>query len=510
MTDTHTRSVGEPQVAAGEGATALKVFINYRHEDTQEPAVRLYEMLASQLGTENVFLDVRSMGEGTRWLEAIKQHGAHGSVFLALIGRDWLTTLKERETVSPGDPEDYVALELSLALDRWPGRVIPVLLRDAEMPGEERLPRRIMKLAQFQAFEIHPLSFEEDAKRLLAGLGAAAHEPQPVPQERRSRIIPTATPTMPAPDQAHYDEVLSFMTGRESFVPVLGSGVRGSLPDARALASHLAETFNLGSVPLDLAEVAQRVMVASGRDPLNDEISAVLRPEPEPDETQRFLARLPQRLEQLGLRKRYQMILTTNYDSALEEAFKAADEPYDLVVFLANGMGDEETGRGKFLHAPSMGEPEVIDETRDYHKLPLTEDYEPERTVIVKINGAAAGGVRGWRWDRNSVLTEDQYIGYLVTNEMVTVVPVQILNKLRRSHCLFLGYEVQDWSLRVFLRRIWRGQPLGNRSWAIEHQPDALEKALWRALNVELLASAADLYVNELDARLGAWRASGA
>jgi hypothetical protein len=510
LTDTHTGSVGEPQVAASPHAASPKVFINYRHEDAQEAAVRLYEMLADQLGAEHVFLDVKSMGEGTRWLEAIRQAGAHGSVFLALIGRSWLTTLKEREAVTAGAPEDYVALELSMALDRWPGRVIPVLLQDAEMPGEEWLPRRIVKLAQFQAFAIRPLSFEQDAKQLLAGLGAAAREPEPVPEELRRRIVPIATPTTPAPDRAHYDEVLSFMTGTESFVPVLGSGVRGSLPDARVLASHLAEKFKLGSVPPDLAEVAQRVMVLSGPDPLNDEIAAVLRPEPEPDETHRFLARLPRRLEQLGLRRRYQMILTTNYDSALEEAFNAADEPYDLVVYLANGMGDSETGRGKFLHVPSTGEPQVIDETRDYHKLPLNEDYEPERTVIVKINGAAAGGVGSWRWDRNSVLTEDQYIGYLVTNEMVTVVPVQILIKLRRSHCLFLGYEVQDWSLRVFLKRIWRGQALPNRSWAIEHQPEALEKDLWRSLKVDLLASSPDAYVNELDARLDAWRASGA
>lgn len=528
MTDTHTGSVGEPQAVAGESAPAPKVFINYRHEDTEEPALRLYEKLAHRFGAENVFLDVRSMGEGTNWLETIKDRGAHGNVFLALIGRLWLPLLKERERRSPGDPEDYVARELMVALTAsWPGRLIPVLLHNATMPTENQLPRRIGKLAQIQATRIVTQSFEEDAERLVSSLAAAASSPAapepampapaaPVPAAPAPagppavRAFSSAAPTIPAPDRAHYDSVLSFMTGKESFVPVLGSGVRGSLPDARELAGHLAEKFELGSVPLDLAEVAQRVMVARGPDDLNDEISLVLKPMLEPDDTHRFLASLPQRLEQLGLRKRYQMILTTNYDSALEKAFEAAGEQYDLVVFLANGMGEAETGRGKFLHVPPAGEPEVIYETRDYHKLPLTEDYEPERTVIVKINGAAEGGQGGCRWDGSYVLTEDQYIDYLVTNEMVTVVPVQILNKLRKSHCLFLGYEVQDWSLRVFLKRIWRGQALKNKSWAIEHQPEALEKDLWGLLNVDLLASPPNAYVKELDACLGARRGNGA
>ena len=38
---------------------------------------------------------------------------------------------------------------------------------------------------------------------------------------------------------------------------------------------------------------------------------------------------------------------------------------------------------------------------------------------------------------------------------------MQILDKLQDSHCLFLGYTVRDWNLRVFLKRIWEGTPRG-------------------------------------------------
>ena len=37
--------------------------------------------------------------------------------------------------------------------------------------------------------------------------------------------------------------------------------------------------------------------------------------------------------------------------------------------------------------------------------------------------------------------------------------PVQLAARLRRSHLLFLGYAVDDWSLRVFLRRVWGQRP---------------------------------------------------
>ena len=77
------------------------------------------------------------------------------------------------------------------------------------------------------------------------------------------------------------------------------------------------------------------------------------------------------------------------------------------------------------------------------------------------------------------MVTEDHYIDYLSAAPIESLVPVQILAKLTESHCLFLGYTMRDWNLRVFLKRIWRGEPLGSRSWAIEREPDALEKDFW-------------------------------
>lgn len=525
MTESQSGAVGDHQAAVGQDAMPLKVFINYRHEDTEEAALRLYDRLSAHFDPENVFLDVKSLEPGTKWLEEIKAHGARGSAFLALVGRTWLASLKDRERRTAGEPEDFVALELELALRRWPGKVIPVLVGRAIMPDVVKLPKPIKALAGIQAMPLRPASFDEDVEQLIAKIDAIASEPDSDRGQvegatidgtvevagatamagHRPEDIPPERSTMPGPDSAHYETMLRYMIKQGSVVPILGSGVHGSLPDANQLATHLAQSFGLNSESLDLAEIAQRVAVAEGPAFLHKAIKEVLTPEPEPNDVHRFLARFPKRLEELGLPARYQMIVTTNYDTALERAFEAEGEPYDLAVFLASG-----TDKGKFVHVPWKDDPRLINEVTKYREFPIHKDDELERTVIVKIHGAAQGGEGDYSWDESYVLTEDQYIDYLVTDQIVSVIPHQILNKLTSSHCLFLGYAMHDWSPRVFLKRIWQGRPLENKSWAIEREPDALEKDSWNSLQVELLAASPDDYANELDARITEWRASGA
>jgi hypothetical protein len=509
-------------------AAAPRVFINYRHEDSEEAAVRMYDGLQARFGAENVFLDAKSLEPGVKWLEQIQADGARGSFFLALIGRTWLSSLHDRRQLNPGDPQDFVELELELALGKWSGTVIPVLVGRATMPAPGRLPKPIRALAGIQAMPLRPLSFAEDLEQLIAridaGAGEQAHEipgsdrrgsvnaerkAAGVSNGRAPEAASSPATTIPAPDAGHYETLLRCMVDQGSVVPVLGSGVRGSLPDADQLAAHLAERFGLDLASPDLAEVAQRVVTAEGASFLDRAIVEALTPQPEPNDTHRFLARFPSRLRAQSLPERYQMILTTNYDSALEQAFEAEGEEYDLAVFLASGTDASGTDKGKFLHVPWKGEPCVISETTKYREFPIDRFDELERTVIVKVHGAAEGGEGDYRWDGNYVLTEDQYIDYLVTDQIVRVIPNQILNKLTGSHCLFLGYAMHDWSVRVFLKRVWQGRPLKNRSWAIERAPDAVERDSWSSLAVELLASSPDDYVNQLDARMAARRASG-
>ena len=97
------------------------------------------------------------------------------------------------------------------------------------------------------------------------------------------------------------------------------------------------------------------------------------------------------------------------------------------------------------------------------------------------------------------MITEDHYIDYLSGRSAEEVVPGQILAKLKRGNYLFLGYTIADWRLRVFLQRIWKGPKLGRaKYWAIEHQPDVLERDLWQQTGVSLYQSGLAEYLRGL------------
>src|SRR5262249_1763497 len=176
---------------------------------------------------------------------------------------------------------------------------------------------------------------------------------------------------------------------------------------------------------------------------------------------------------------------TTNYDDALEQAFQEAEEPFDLVTYVARGEH-----RGKFLHRPPGGDMTLIEQPNAYRRLSLE-----ERTVILKIHGA----VDREDADRDSyVITEDNYIEYLAQTDISNLIPASLMAVMHESHFLFIGYSLGDWNLRVILHRIWGAQPFDERfkSWAIQKKPSELEERLWRERNVEILDADLGDYVD--------------
>jgi hypothetical protein len=83
-------------------------------------------------------------------------------------------------------------------------------------------------------------------------------------------------------------------------------------------------------------------------------------------------------------------------------------------------------------------------------------------------------------------------------------VPLQILNKLRESHFLFLEYGVRDWNLRVFLRRIWAEQEHAATSWSVQRRLDRVDRGFWEKFDVERFDLPVSAYVEELERRLRA------
>ena len=498
-------------------APQVRVFINYRRDDTYGEAQLLYDRLVSRFGSESLFLDIRSLQPGVKWLEDIRSHSDTFHVFLSLIGRRWISIMRERDQAAIVQPaQDYVRSEIQLALRPNSGiHVIPVLVGDGVSLKPEDLPRSLRPLAQLEVVQIRQTYLEQDIELLANRLEEIAREqraisPDPVTarvRESHPASIPAGTRGVaPPPHAAHCEEVLRLMVDEGNLVPFLGSrmapGRAGTvegppaLPDAEELAEVLARRFRIEQTRPDLAEIAQYVVVTRGTPDLYRTLRQILTTELEPGPVHRFLARLPGTLEELGLEKRYQLIVSTNFDTALERAFDDKGEPYDLAVYMASGPD-----KGKFVHFPAEGDPQPISKPNSYTKLPIGLEYELERTVIVKIHGAVDRNVSDYGWKENYVITEDHYIDYLSRSPIESLVPVQIIDKLRQSHCLFLGYTVRDWNLRVFLKRIWN-RSLGANSWAVEPAPDELEKRLWAQSNVDLYAANPVDYVDLLQERL--------
>jgi SIR2-like domain len=145
----------------------------------------------------------------------------------------------------------------------------------------------------------------------------------------------------------------------------------------------------------------------------------------------------------------------------------------------------------------------VIDEPNAYVGLSLE-----RRSVLLKIHGQVD---RTPERERESfVVSEDDHIDYLAGSDAAGTVPVTLAARLRRSHLLFLGYAVHDWSLRVFLRRVWGNDRLAYRSWAVQPTSETVARELWRERGVELYEHDMDAYAEELERRTAELTLAGA
>ena len=328
----------------------------------------------------------------------------------------------------------------------------------------------------------------QDARRtLLAELGI---EPGPALKQLHGAIIRQEVDVpgvasrvrgSPAGDELA-DVATAILAGR--VVPVLGE-------DADSLAAHLAERFHYPrGEPPELPRVSQYAAAMRGYGPLYDELREVVANDSTPGAVHRFFASLPPVLRAGGAP--HQLLVTTAYGSALERAFAEAGEEVDVVSYIASGRN-----RGKFCHRSPDGTSQVIAVPNTY----ATELSLDRRTVILKIRGQLDPGADG---SDSFVVTEDDYIDYLVRADVASAVPVGLAATLRRSHFLFLGYTVRDWSLRLVLGRMWGDEPVAYRSWAVHPKPGPAERELWRRLDVELAETPLELYVEALAGNVAA------
>ena len=304
-------------------------------------------------------------------------------------------------------------------------------------------------------------------------------------------------------DDDHCSLVAGFLANGE-IVPFLGAGANlcdrpeeaawelgRFAPSGGELAQTLATSSRYPDPHLDLLRVSQYVDAILGEGQLYRYLHDVFDANYPPTSVHRLFARLPEVLRARG--RPQLLLLTTNYDDLIERAFADAGEPIDIVWYEAK----RGPLQGRFLHRLPEGDVVPIERPNEYTALDLE-----ARPVILKLHGAI---------DRSNVkadsyvITEDSYIDYLVGGNVDAQIPFLVMERMVKSHFLFLGYSMHDWNLRVILSRIWGAEHLNRKSWAVQLAPEdkgvrAVEEALWRDRgDVDLLYVPLDEYIRRLE-----------
>jgi hypothetical protein len=265
------------------------------------------------------------------------------------------------------------------------------------------------------------------------------------------------------------------------------------LPSGLELAHFLADEaeFPAGDPQErdDLAKVSSYYVDIAGRRVLRERLRDVLHRSYQAGPLHNFLAAINAPM----------VIVVTNYDTLVEQAFRAASRPYDLVTYPT----DQKDIAGSILWWPhGAAQPEAKE--AKYLDIDLT-----KTTVIYKMHGSIAA--EGDRWD-SFVITEEDYVEFLSRMMDNKAIPPCLTDYFRDRSFLFLGYSLRDWNLRVVLKNM--SKQLVKRavldddddqlpSWAIQYNPSELERQLWNKRKVKIFDLAIDDFVAKLQERMG-------
>lgn len=254
--------------------------------------------------------------------------------------------------------------------------------------------------------------------------------------------------------------------------------LRKTLLEGAAIACPEHEQA-LAVAQLKLQCLAQHIAFESSLHNVYQKLDRLFRERSHTNKFHKFFATLPGEMLKKEFPLPYKLLVTTNYDNMLESAFVKNNQLFDLLSYVAETDG--ENTQGRFRYTPSGEESRLI--TSDQVVL------HGNRPLILKLYGVT----------NNFVITEDQHINYLVNQEIERAFPKDILQILRSSNILFMGYSPSDVNLRIIVNRLWGKKLLGQKSWMI-HQSriGSLDKGFWSGRNVELLDSDLERYRLEL------------
>ncbi len=143
-----------------------KIFLSYRVQDTAGETGRLVDALKQHFTDEQIFMDIDNLEPGADFTKVIEKSLDTCDVFLAVIGPRWAGESSDGRNLRISDPNDWVRMEVSTALQRNI-RVVPVLVDGGMLPTAEKLPPDLQPLLRRQAIEISNKRWWYDVNQLI-------------------------------------------------------------------------------------------------------------------------------------------------------------------------------------------------------------------------------------------------------------------------------------------------------------------------------------------------------
>ena len=273
------------------------------------------------------------------------------------------------------------------------------------------------------------------------------------------------------------------------------------LPKADELARVLAEDSGFPSLKAedreDLAKVSSYYVGVSGdgRPTLRQRLRYLLNPMTDPAAPSSVMANKPMTLHRLlaALPTR-QVIVTTNYDSLIEEAFNQVKRPYHLVIYPA----DRPELVNQVLWWPHGESPQPVEANKLAEHLDLRDATAP--SVIFKMHGTRHPSDET---HDHFVITEEDYLEFLSRMANSAAIPPVFIPVFQERSFLFLGYGLRDWNLRLLLRNLPGQTDKRLRSWAIQKYTSELETALWQKRDVEIYPVDVNEFAEKIASKLG-------
>ncbi|QQQ77031.1 toll/interleukin-1 receptor domain-containing protein [Saccharothrix sp. 6-C] len=141
------------------------VFINYRGSDEPWVANWLCSELAERLGSDQVFLDNRSIPSGEDYPQVLLDRVRSSLVLVAVIGSDWHSPTPDGRLID--NERDWVRREIAAAFAAGV-RVLPVLVGDVPDFVHDDLPPDIRRLARVQRQRIRLREAHRDIAHIVA------------------------------------------------------------------------------------------------------------------------------------------------------------------------------------------------------------------------------------------------------------------------------------------------------------------------------------------------------